>query len=92
LKRHGKGRKDKGDGEKLIILKVVCEELCVTKLCVKVVYVGERVVSFIPATNELNKSSPGKPPFYTGKKDCSRPFGAPTPQIQGGKMAGQRST
>ena len=32
LKRH-----DKGDGGGSIILKVVCEELCVTKLCVKCV-------------------------------------------------------
>ena len=35
LERHGKTRKDKGDGGRSIILKVVCEGLCVTKLCVK---------------------------------------------------------
>ena len=35
LKRHGERRKDKGDGGGSIILKVVCEELFVTKLCVK---------------------------------------------------------
>ena len=39
LKRHGERRKDKGDGGGSIILKVVCEELCVTKLCVKCVCV-----------------------------------------------------
>ena len=35
LKRHGERRKDKGDGGGSIILRVVCEKLCVTKLCVK---------------------------------------------------------
>ena len=35
LKWHGERRKDKGDGGGSIIVRVVCEELCVTKLCVK---------------------------------------------------------
>ena len=35
LKQRGESRKDKGDGGGSIIQKVVCEELCVTKLCVK---------------------------------------------------------
>ena len=35
LKRRGERRKAKGDDGGSIILKVVCEELCVRKLCVK---------------------------------------------------------
>ena len=33
LKRHGESRKDKGDGAGSIILNILFEELCVTKLC-----------------------------------------------------------
>ena len=35
LMRQEESRKDKGDGGGSIILKVVCKELCVTKLSVK---------------------------------------------------------